>query len=108
VPAAVPCRSPRRAGLPLGLVLVLGAGGASSAGDAVSLACEASASERRTDAEGALRFCETLTVRPREGETGLSGPVPLDSRVASDLTRPRDVVLRASVERVRVSVSLDR
>ena len=31
--------------------------------------------------------------------TGGSTPVPIDSRVAADLTRPRDLVLRASVER---------
>jgi hypothetical protein len=30
---------------------------------------------------------------------GTSGAVPIDSRIADDLTRPRDLVLRASVER---------
>ena len=31
--------------------------------------------------------------------TGASSPIPIDSRTADDLTRPRDLVLRASVER---------
>lgn len=34
---------------------------------------------------------------PEEGDT--SQAVPIDSRIAGDLTRPRDLVLRASVER---------
>jgi hypothetical protein len=37
--------------------------------------------------------------------TGDSPSVPIDSRVASDLTRPRDLVLRASVERPWGSVT---
>jgi hypothetical protein len=31
--------------------------------------------------------------------TGVSSPTPIDSRIAGDLTRPRDLVLRASLER---------